>query len=89
MAGKLEEWTMCPPLSCLWWWLLFSCVTFCFRFVRVPTALAGEGLVIPTKPCSRGSPPYSLQVGTRCRRSSLSNGRGGGVFAVRCQQCEL
>ncbi|MQL71086.1 hypothetical protein Taro_003411 [Colocasia esculenta] len=23
----------------------------------VPAALAGEGLVIPTEPCSRGSPP--------------------------------
>ncbi|MQM13931.1 hypothetical protein Taro_046859 [Colocasia esculenta] len=27
-----------------------------------PAALAGKGLVIPTEPCSRGSPPYSLQV---------------------------
>ncbi|MQL98933.1 hypothetical protein Taro_031645 [Colocasia esculenta] len=29
--------------------------------VGVPTALAGKGLVIPIEPCSRGSPPYSLQ----------------------------
>ncbi|MQL93061.1 hypothetical protein Taro_025696 [Colocasia esculenta] len=48
----------------------------------VPTALAGKGLAIPTEPCLRGSPPYSLQVGTRCRRSSLSNGRGGSL--LRC-----
>ncbi|MQM20417.1 hypothetical protein Taro_053436 [Colocasia esculenta] len=27
MAGELEEWTVCPPLSCLWWWLVCSCVT--------------------------------------------------------------
>ncbi|MQL88812.1 hypothetical protein Taro_021376 [Colocasia esculenta] len=33
--------------------------------------------------------PYSLQVGTRCRKSSLPDSRGGGLFAVRCQQCEL
>ncbi|MQM23768.1 hypothetical protein Taro_056838, partial [Colocasia esculenta] len=26
-AGELEEWTVCPPLSCLWWWLVCSCVT--------------------------------------------------------------
>ncbi|MQM06443.1 hypothetical protein Taro_039266 [Colocasia esculenta] len=32
-------------------WVLFS----------VPTALVGKGLVIPTEPCSRGSPPYFLQ----------------------------
>ncbi|MQM18069.1 hypothetical protein Taro_051054, partial [Colocasia esculenta] len=62
---------------------------FCFRFVGVPAALAGKGLVIPTEPCSRGSPPYSLQVGTHCRRSSSPDIRGGGLFAVRCQQCEL
>ncbi|MQL91714.1 hypothetical protein Taro_024335 [Colocasia esculenta] len=28
-------------------------------------------------------------VGTRCRKSSLPDGRGGGLFAVHCQQCEL
>ncbi|MQM21134.1 hypothetical protein Taro_054168 [Colocasia esculenta] len=63
--------------------------SFASAFVGVPAALASKGLVIPTEPCSRGSPPYSLQVGTRCRRSSLPDGRGGGLFAVRCQQCEL
>ncbi|MQM15457.1 hypothetical protein Taro_048401 [Colocasia esculenta] len=57
--------------------------------VGVPAALAGKGLVIPIEPCSRGSPPYSLQVGTRCRRSLLPDVRGGGLFAMRCQQCEL
>ncbi|MQL96829.1 hypothetical protein Taro_029514 [Colocasia esculenta] len=62
---------------------------FYFRFVGVPTTLAGKVLVIPSEPCSRGSPPYSLQVGTRCRKSSLSDGRGGGLFTVRCQQCKL
>ncbi|MQL72339.1 hypothetical protein Taro_004675, partial [Colocasia esculenta] len=30
-------------------------------FVGVPATLVGKGLVIPTEPCSRGSPPYSLQ----------------------------
>ncbi|MQL90892.1 hypothetical protein Taro_023488 [Colocasia esculenta] len=29
----------------------------CFHILGVPTALAGKGLVIPTEPCSRGSPP--------------------------------
>ncbi|MQL83495.1 hypothetical protein Taro_015990 [Colocasia esculenta] len=62
---------------------------FASTFVGVPAALAGKGLVIPTEPCSRSSPPYSLQVGTRCRRNSLSDGRGGGLFTVGCQQCEL
>ncbi|MQL91834.1 hypothetical protein Taro_024456, partial [Colocasia esculenta] len=40
----------------------------------VPAALAGEGLVIPTRPCSRGSPPYFLQLGARRRESSVSDG---------------
>ncbi|MQM13189.1 hypothetical protein Taro_046112 [Colocasia esculenta] len=47
----------------------------CFRIAfdsTVPAALAGKGLVIPTEPCSRGSPPYSLQVasfpaGSECK----------------------
>ncbi|MQM11850.1 hypothetical protein Taro_044761 [Colocasia esculenta] len=30
-----------------------------------------------------------MLVGTRCRKSSLLDGRGGGLFAVHCQQCEL
>ncbi|MQL71303.1 hypothetical protein Taro_003645 [Colocasia esculenta] len=49
----------------------------------VPAAPAGEGLVIPTGPCSRGSPPYFLQLGARRRGSSVSDGlRGGGCGAV-------
>ncbi|MQM02551.1 hypothetical protein Taro_035319 [Colocasia esculenta] len=28
-ASELEEWTMCPTLSYLWWWLLCSYVTVC------------------------------------------------------------
>ncbi|MQM01875.1 hypothetical protein Taro_034634 [Colocasia esculenta] len=40
----------------------------------VPTALAGEGLVIPIRPCSRGSPPYFLQLGARHRGSPVSDG---------------
>ncbi|MQM15629.1 hypothetical protein Taro_048578 [Colocasia esculenta] len=60
------------------------CTEHCFRFVpnsvgfcgsRVfLAALAGEGLVIPTGPCSRGSPPYFLQLGARRRGSSVSDG---------------
>ncbi|MQM07369.1 hypothetical protein Taro_040208 [Colocasia esculenta] len=41
--------------------------------LRVPVALASEGLVIPTRPCSRGSPPYFLQLGARRRGSSVSD----------------
>ncbi|MQL68873.1 hypothetical protein Taro_001187 [Colocasia esculenta] len=53
--------------------------SFASAFVGVPAALAGKGLVIPTKPCSRGSPPTLF-------RSSLPDGRGGGgLYAVRCQ----
>ncbi|MQL88719.1 hypothetical protein Taro_021279 [Colocasia esculenta] len=29
-------------------------------------------------------PPYTFQVGTRCRRSSLSDGCGGSLYVVRC-----
>ncbi|MQM19974.1 hypothetical protein Taro_052989, partial [Colocasia esculenta] len=48
-----------------------------------PAAPAGEGLVIPTGPCSRGSPPYFLQLGARRRGSSVSDGlRGGGCGTV-------
>ncbi|MQM13119.1 hypothetical protein Taro_046041 [Colocasia esculenta] len=36
-------------------------VVFGPTLVVVPTALDGKGLVIPTEPCSRGSPSYSLQ----------------------------
>ncbi|MQM19295.1 hypothetical protein Taro_052296, partial [Colocasia esculenta] len=50
------------------------CATTSFPIFGVPTALAGEGLVIPTGPCSRGSPPYFLQLGARCRGSSVSDG---------------
>ncbi|MQM05999.1 hypothetical protein Taro_038818 [Colocasia esculenta] len=45
-----------------------------FPIFGVPTALAGEGLVIPTGPSSRGSPPYFLQLGARRRESSVSDG---------------
>ncbi|MQL81447.1 hypothetical protein Taro_013904 [Colocasia esculenta] len=56
---------------------------------RVPAALAGKGLVIPTEPCLRGSPPLLFSGRDSLRRCSLPDGRGGGLFAVRCQQCEL
>ncbi|MQL83729.1 hypothetical protein Taro_016224 [Colocasia esculenta] len=59
------------------------CAEHCFHFVpdsvgfygsRVfPVALAGDGLIIPTGPCSRGSPPYFLQLGARRRGSSVSD----------------
>ncbi|MQM20574.1 hypothetical protein Taro_053597 [Colocasia esculenta] len=39
-----------------------------------PTALAGEGLVIPTGLCSRGSPVYFLQLGARGHGSSVLDG---------------
>ncbi|MQM08399.1 hypothetical protein Taro_041254 [Colocasia esculenta] len=61
----------------------------------VPTALAGEGLVIPTGPCSRGSPPYSLRLGARHRGSSVSDGLRRRLWrrvlsaAVRAERCEL
>ncbi|MQL75981.1 hypothetical protein Taro_008368 [Colocasia esculenta] len=42
--------------------------------IGVPAALAGERLVIPTGPCSRGSPPYFLHLGARRRESSVSDG---------------
>ncbi|MQL82460.1 hypothetical protein Taro_014935 [Colocasia esculenta] len=42
--------------------------------VVFPAALAGEGLVIPTGPCSRGSPPYFFQLGARHCGSLVSNG---------------
>ncbi|MQL94718.1 hypothetical protein Taro_027374 [Colocasia esculenta] len=45
-----------------------------FHVFGVPAALVGEGLVIPTGPCSRGSPPYFLQLGARRRGSSVSDG---------------
>ncbi|MQL98980.1 hypothetical protein Taro_031697, partial [Colocasia esculenta] len=53
------------------------CAKHYFRFVPdsvVLDALAGEGLVIPTGPCSRGSPPYFFQLGARRRGSSVSDG---------------
>ncbi|MQM11241.1 hypothetical protein Taro_044146 [Colocasia esculenta] len=63
--------------------------------VGVHAALAGKGLVIPTKPCSRGSPPYSLQSasllelsGCLCavlhRRLSTAT-PGLAVAGVRCR----
>ncbi|MQL74302.1 hypothetical protein Taro_006663 [Colocasia esculenta] len=49
----------CGPLT------RWRCAEHCFRFVPdsvVPAALAGEGPVIPTRPCSRGSPPLLLSA---------------------------
>ncbi|MQM08476.1 hypothetical protein Taro_041333, partial [Colocasia esculenta] len=81
-AGVLEAWMGC-------FHILFDSagsagvvlgltLVFCFRFVGVPTALAGKGLVIPTEPCSRGSPPtlfrwLAFQQGpsVSCRRVLL------------------
>ncbi|MQL93877.1 hypothetical protein Taro_026515 [Colocasia esculenta] len=54
------------------WLCLVSMVVV--RLALVPAALAGEGLVIPTRPCLRGSPPYFLQLGARCCGSSASDG---------------
>ncbi|MQL83816.1 hypothetical protein Taro_016312 [Colocasia esculenta] len=45
-----------------------------FPIFGVHAALAGEGLVIPNGPCSRGSPPYFLHLGARRRGSSASDG---------------
>ncbi|MQM03299.1 hypothetical protein Taro_036076 [Colocasia esculenta] len=61
---------------------LDKCDERCFHFVpdsvcfcgSLPTSLAGEGLVIPTGPCSRGSPAYFLKLGARRRGSSVSDG---------------
>ncbi|MQM09801.1 hypothetical protein Taro_042680 [Colocasia esculenta] len=53
---------------------LVSMGVVCVARPRVPAALAGEGLVIPTGPCSRGSPLYFLQLGDRRRGSSVSDG---------------
>ncbi|MQL78180.1 hypothetical protein Taro_010619 [Colocasia esculenta] len=46
----------------------------CCVVSAVSAALADEGLVIPIGPCSRGSPPYFLQLGARRRESSVSDG---------------
>ncbi|MQL84657.1 hypothetical protein Taro_017163 [Colocasia esculenta] len=50
-----------------------ECVSLTSWRVRVTAALAGEGLVIPTGPCSRGSPPYFLQLGAYRSGSSVSD----------------
>ncbi|MQM15853.1 hypothetical protein Taro_048808, partial [Colocasia esculenta] len=69
------------------------CVEGCFRSVSdsvgfcgsrfpvfgVPAALAGEGLVIPTRPCSRGSPPLHLSARGSSSRE-LGVGRVAEVF---------
>ncbi|MQM17856.1 hypothetical protein Taro_050841, partial [Colocasia esculenta] len=39
-----------------------SGMLFASAFVGVPAALAGKGLVIPTEPCSRGSPPTLFRL---------------------------
>ncbi|MQM05981.1 hypothetical protein Taro_038806 [Colocasia esculenta] len=63
--------------------------------LRFPATLAGEGLVIPTGPCSRGSPPYFLQLGARRRGSSVSDGlrrrlwRRVVVSSSESERCEL
>ncbi|MQM06817.1 hypothetical protein Taro_039641 [Colocasia esculenta] len=49
--------------------------------VGFPAALAGKGLVIPTEPCSRGLPPYSLQRSARIQAlsSSVAEPEGAGI----------
>ncbi|MQL91224.1 hypothetical protein Taro_023830 [Colocasia esculenta] len=65
------------------------------RALRVPAALAGEGLVIPTRPCSRGSPLNFLQLGARHRGCSVSDGlrrrlwRRVVVSSSESERCEL
>ncbi|MQL83274.1 hypothetical protein Taro_015756 [Colocasia esculenta] len=91
----LRELCVWPDLG--WWsWrcaVLFRCLVV--PCCRVPTALADEGLVIPTGPYSRGSPPYFLQVGARCRGSSVSDGlqrrlwRRVVVSSSESERCEL
>ncbi|MQM13439.1 hypothetical protein Taro_046362, partial [Colocasia esculenta] len=56
-------------LFCLWALDLVE-----FPVFGVPAALDGEGLLIPTGPYSRGSPPYFFQLGARRRESSVSDG---------------
>ncbi|MQM15826.1 hypothetical protein Taro_048778 [Colocasia esculenta] len=63
--------------------------SFASAFVGVPTALAGRDWLSLLSLVREAHPPYSLQIGTRCRRSLLPDDRGGGLYAVRCQQCEL
>ncbi|MQM17925.1 hypothetical protein Taro_050908 [Colocasia esculenta] len=59
--------------------------------VGVPSALAGKGLVIPTEPCSRASPPYSLQVfgsvggGATFGAPWRGSGRSGRYSGIRAQ----
>ncbi|MQL88054.1 hypothetical protein Taro_020609, partial [Colocasia esculenta] len=82
--------------SCVWpdlgWWswrcaVLFRCLSSCCS--------GREGLVIPTGPCSRGSPPYFLQLGALCHRSSVSDGlqrrlwRHVVVSSSKGERCEL
>ncbi|MQL67871.1 hypothetical protein Taro_000139, partial [Colocasia esculenta] len=60
-----------------WLWFVAFTLFRCFIVLCVPAALDGKGMVISIEPCSRGSPPYSLQVGTRSRRSLLPDSGGG------------
>ncbi|MQL68624.1 hypothetical protein Taro_000901, partial [Colocasia esculenta] len=78
-AWALSMKVLCPR-PCVWLRIgqlvLLVISKFLGRFLifGVPAALAGEGLVIPTGPCLRGSPPLLLQLGARRRGSSVSDG---------------
>ncbi|MQM14776.1 hypothetical protein Taro_047711, partial [Colocasia esculenta] len=85
VCGFLTSWCVRGPRwFCLWAldlvevWDGYACgETLVSRGCSVLAALADKGLVIPTRPCSRGSCPYFLQEGTYCHRSLLSDGCGG------------
>ncbi|MQL72514.1 hypothetical protein Taro_004856, partial [Colocasia esculenta] len=56
---------------------------FCFRFVGVPAALADKGLINPTEPCSRGSPPL-LPSGSDSLSQEFVVGRSWWRFVALC-----
>ncbi|MQM09209.1 hypothetical protein Taro_042074 [Colocasia esculenta] len=82
---------VCFRIVLLWFdpgcssWHYSSCfrIVVLLPLVGVPAALAGKGLVIPTKPCSRGSPPYSLQVASFLVGSECVAAAAGGTCCER------
>ncbi|MQM02955.1 hypothetical protein Taro_035727 [Colocasia esculenta] len=84
-AGMLELWTACPPLSCLWRWLVCSWVTvFLTLFPRMVShcpSLHG-GLLTPDR-CFCNSFLGAVHGGTgRCSSLTSWSVRGAGWFCL-------
>ncbi|MQL70284.1 hypothetical protein Taro_002592 [Colocasia esculenta] len=79
MCGLPTSWRVQGPE----WFCVWALDPVEFPVFGVPAALVGEGLVIPTRPCSRGSPPL-LPSARGSSSRELGVGRVAEAFLAPC-----